>query len=63
MDKLQRYGRRGRRRVNVRNKAENRRCIYVLDKMCIMISGFEVRRLEMSKVQVEAREGEDQQGK
>lgn len=38
-------------------RAENRRCIYVFDTICIRISGFEVRRLERSKVQVEAREG------
>lgn len=51
------YGRRGRQRVKVRNKPDNHKCIYALDKMCIMISGFEVRRLEGSKIQVEAREG------
>lgn len=58
MDEL----RRGRQQDKVRNKPKNHRNIYALDEMCIMIAGFEVRRLKVSKVQVEAREGEDQQG-
>ena len=52
----------GREAIWVRNGSHNHKYIYTLDKICIRISGLAVRRVGLSKIQVEAREGRISKG-
>lgn len=46
----------------VRNRSDNHKCIYALDQMCILRLGSMFGGLEISKIQVEAREGRISKG-